>query len=402
MRKILFVDDEPKVLEGLQRMLRTMRREWEMGFAPSGAEALEILAANPFDVVVTDMRMPGMDGAQLLIEVRKRYPQIVRIILSGHSDQEMILKSVGPAHQYLSKPCDAEALKVTVARACALRDLLTNESLQRLVSQMQSLPSLPHLYLKLVEELQSPEASIKRVGEIISQDIGMTAKILQMVNSAFFGVRRHVSSPVEATSLLGLDTIMALVLSIQVFSQFKSDQTVGPVLDTLWTHSMAVGTFAKWIARAEGQENRLVEDTFTAGLLHESGKLVLATNLPKEYLEMVKLAHGENLSLIEAERRVFGAAHPEVGAYLLGLWGLPDSIVEAVAFHHCPSQCLGQSFSPLTAVHAAVALEREIFPDEVGMCVPLLDADYLAKLGLLDRIKTWKVKCGQMGYSASN
>src|SRR5256885_11774657 len=127
MIRILFVDDEPKVTEGLHRMLRSMRREWEMTFATSGAEALEKLSAKPFDVVVSDMRMPGMDGCQLLTEVMRRHPQVVRIILSGYSDKETIMRSIGLAHHYLSKPCDAETLKETIRRACDLRDQLEEE-----------------------------------------------------------------------------------------------------------------------------------------------------------------------------------------------------------------------------------------------------------------------------------
>ena len=145
MINILFVDDEPNILEGLQRMLRPMRREWQMSFAKSGAEALETLGANEIDVIVSDMRMPGMDGARLLHEVREKHPHVVRLILSGYSEKEMIMKSVGAAHQYLAKPCDADVLKTTVQRACALRDFLENESLRRLVSQLHSIPSLPSL-----------------------------------------------------------------------------------------------------------------------------------------------------------------------------------------------------------------------------------------------------------------
>src|SRR5262245_37814840 len=100
MKKILFVDDEPNVLQGLERMLRSMRHEWEMQFAMSGPAALERLAEQTFDVIVSDMRMPGMTGAQLLTEVSQRHPHIVRIILSGQADQEDILRSVGPTHQY--------------------------------------------------------------------------------------------------------------------------------------------------------------------------------------------------------------------------------------------------------------------------------------------------------------
>lgn len=393
MIKILFVDDESKVLEGLQRMLRSMRHDWEMAFAEGGQAALERLAQEPFDVVISDMRMPGKDGAQLLTEVMERYPQIVRIILSGHSDQEMIMRSVGPAHQYLSKPCDAETLKKTVTRACALRDLLASEKLRLLVSQMQALPSVPALYLELTQELESPEASINKVGEIIAQDLGMTAKILQMVNSAFFGLGRHVACPTEAASFIGLERVKALVLSVQVFSQFNSAELPHSFLTGIWSHCMLVAKLSELIAKAERQERQVVDAAFTAGLLHEAGKLVLASNLPKQYREVLALAESEHLTMDEAERQIFGAAHPEVGGYLLGLWGLPPALVEAVAFHHAPSQCPVDGFNPLTAVHVGDLLEDERNQAERRVAIPPMDLDHLTKLGLLERLPAWRKAC---------
>src|SRR5437762_9749706 len=156
-KRVLFVDDEPLVLQGLQRMLRHMRQEWEMEFVDSGPKALEAMASNPFAVIVSDMRMPGMNGAHLLNEVMKRYPKTVRLILSGHADQDLIMKCVGSTHQYLTKPCEPEALKATVRRASALAGSLQNEKLLQLISQMDRLPSIPALYVEVMEKLQRPE-----------------------------------------------------------------------------------------------------------------------------------------------------------------------------------------------------------------------------------------------------
>ncbi len=392
MRRILFVDDEPNVLQGLQRMLRPLRNEWETAYAGNGQEALKLLAESSFDVVVSDMRMPGMDGAQLLNEVMKHHPQVVRIILSGHSDQQSILRSVGAAHQYLSKPCDADTLKNTVAQACGLRELLASKTLKELVAQMNSLPSLPSLYVEVMQELQSPDGSLQKVGQIIAKDVGMSAKILQLVNSAFFGLRRHVGSPSEAAIFLGVDTVRALVLSVNIFSQFDRAQLKNFSIESLWTHSSLTGALAKQIAKAEGAEPKTVDYAFMAGLLHDVGKLVLAVDLPDKYSQTLALAHAQKKPLSEVERETLGATHAEVGAYLLGLWGLPDPIVEAIAYHSCPSCCLDHKFSPLTAVHVANALEHETRPanDEVA---PVLDMEYLSELRLTHRLDVWRDIC---------
>ncbi len=400
MKKILFVDDETKILDGLRRLLRPMRKEWDMAFVSSGGEALETLAGDRFDVIISDMRMPGMDGATLLKTVMQQYPQLVRIVLSGQSSEEAAMRSVGVAHQFLAKPCDAEKLKQTIDRAFSLRGVLGNESLKEVLSQTKTLPSLPALYVEVTEELQYPDASVRRIGEIISKDPGMTAKVLQLVNSAFFGLSRQVSSPVEAASLLGTESLRSLVLSVGIFSEFKGTKTPGFDLDALLAHSTRAGGLAKKIAVAEKAPRGAVDDAMMAGVLHDIGKLPLVQNFPESYCEVLDIAEKRNITHCDAEREVLGATHAEVGAYLLGLWGLPDSILEAVAFHHCPRNSgHGAAFSPLTAVHVADVLEHEF--RETGDAVPRttgVDLDYLAGLNLSGRVPAWRDMCEKLIY----
>ena len=391
MKKIIFVDDEPNVADGLRRMLRPMRHEWDMSFALGGQEALDVMANEHFDIVVSDMRMPKMDGSQFLTEVMNRYPQTVRFILSGYAESAMVLRSVGTAHQYLSKPCDAEELKATVERACALRDLLANEKLRLLVTRMQSLPSMPSLYLELTQELRAEEVSLKKIGGIIAQDPAMTAKMLQMVNSAFFGLRRHVSNAEDAVNLLGVDMIMSLVFSISVFSLFETTKLQNFSIQKYWAHSLRIGKFAKWLAKSENQKD--ADLAMTAGMLHDVGKLVLASNLPESYNELLAKATAENADPEDLERQIFGATHSEVGGYLLGLWGLPHSIVEALVFHHHPSQCASRVFEPLTAVHIANVLDSENQRSSstgAGGSVAEFDYEYLAMLQLTEKIPFWR------------
>jgi HD-like signal output (HDOD) protein len=374
-------------------MLRGMRDVWEISTAAGGPEALDLLSRKPVDVVVTDMRMPGMDGNQLLQEIKNRYPEIVRIVLSGQSDREMVLKSVGPAHQYLSKPCRDEILKSTIERSCGLRDLLADNSLRRLISRIDSLPSQPALYLEILRLLESPYSSMRRIGEIISQDLGMTAKILQLVNSAFFGFRRHISSPAEATELLGLETIKALVLSVKIFSQLDKAGMKVFAVDRVWAHSLATGVLAKTIAAAEKQEVAVIDDAFMAGLLHDAGKLILAANLPQQYKEALNASRHNGGSELAAERQAFGVTHAEVGAYLLALWGLPFPIVEAIAFHHAPGKCSQKELGVLTAVHVGSCLEHALRGEERADSMP--DSAYLAELQILPRLPEWQALCGQ-------
>ncbi len=393
MIRVLFVDDEPKVLRGLERMLAGTDCDWETEFAESGRDALALLAQRPFDVVVSDMRMPEMDGAALLNEVMRLYPHIVRIVLSGHSERELVFRSIAATHQYLAKPCEANQLRSVVARALALRQVLADSQLRSLVSRMSKIPSVPQAYRELMAALQDSNKSLKDLGAIIAQDIGMTAKILQIVNSAFFGLPRHVSDPTQAVCLLGLDVIRALVVTVHIFTELPADNLGDLGLGNLWNHSTETGAAAKAIASAHGCERETCDHALMAGLLHDTGKLILAVNQTERYREVLERVSEGRVALRVAEREVFGTTHAEVGAYLLGLWGLPDPVVEAVAFHHRPADCATSAFGPLTAVHAADALLHANGETEPEQPPGGLDIEYLRQLGLAERWSAWRDQC---------
>ena len=388
MKHVLFVDDDPNVLAGLRRLLRTFRDDWKMEFVDKADDALALMDKAPVDVVVTDMRMPGKDGAQLLTEIRARYPNVVRICLSGYSSQDTGMRAIGLAHQYLSKPCEPEVLKATVMRVCALQAHLSEPFLVRLVSRMSSIPSVPTHYQAVVEELAKEDASLARIGDIIAHDPAMTAKILQIVNSSFFGLARRVTDPRDAAKMLGLSTVDALVLTAGVFSQLEGSQLRGFPVDQLMRHSWSVGAYAKMIASMETKDKSVQSDAFVGGLLHDVGKLVLAVNFPDEYAAILQGQEGSGVSISACEFETFGASHADVGAHLMGLWGLPSPVVEAISFHHQPSKGVAAGFSPLAAVHAADAIVRHKANGETGN----LDVDYsfLWKIGMFDHLAGWR------------
>jgi HD-like signal output (HDOD) protein/CheY-like chemotaxis protein len=390
MKVLLFVDDEQKVLQGLQRQLRPMRHEWDMYFVESGPQALAFMATQPVDIIISDMMMPGMDGSQLLGEVLKRHPQTVRVILSGQTGHEAVLRLVGPAHQYLSKPCDPDELRRAITRALELRDLLGSGELKQLATRIKNLPTLPTLYRQLTEELRRDEPSVEHVGEIISHDIGMAAKVLQLVNSAFFGLARPVSNPTEAVTYLGLNTIRSLALSVGVFSQYDQDTCQLFSLDVLAEHSWVVGGVARRLAQMERQEMKVLEQCFLAGLLHDVGQLVLANGLPGEYAAVMAKDGRQRLPVWQVEQEFFGAAHADVGAYLLALWGLPHPIIEAVAHHHHPARCVTPGFSATIAAHAADVFTHEFLATRTEVPLPELDVACLTSLGFADRIAAWR------------
>jgi len=388
--KILFVDDEAMILNGLKRMLHPYKNEWDMIFVDSGHKALEAMAQSPFDVIVADMRMPLMSGAELLSQVMQKYPETVRIILSGHSDKEMIFKSIGVTHQYLAKPCNPEVIQAVIKRAIASRDILHDQELLSLVGRMTTLPSLPALYFEIMQKIHAPDVQLEDVTGIISRDIGMTAKIMQLVNSAYFGHPNRLSDLSSAVSYLGFNVITALCISVHAFSICENIHIPGLSINRLWQHSLETALLARKIALLETKNNDRANDAFIAGILHDSGRLVLATNFPEQYQEVIDMSGREQCQISTAEKTIFGHTHSAIGCYLLTIWGLPVPVVESVSFHHSPGLFTGPASCALTAVHAANSLVGSCFLPADQIPPDNIDMDYLKSLNLLNRLPVWK------------
>jgi putative nucleotidyltransferase with HDIG domain len=289
----------------------------------------------------------------------------------------------------MAKPCDPEMLIKTIQSACGLHSQLQDVSLKNLTSQISCLPSLPSIYKELVEELESDDASMDRVGTMISSDLAMTAKVLQLVNSSFFGLPQHVTCPNHAVSLLGLSVIRPLVLTAKAFSEFEDPKVDGFSLEAAVQNSLAVAIAAKRIAEVETDQSQMVDDAFMAGMLHDIGKLILAVNMPERFAEAAQLARQGDIPMWKAELEVFGTTHAEVGAHLLGLWGLPDPIVEAVAFHHRPGNAASTGFTPLAAVHFASAMQSADSHNEETLAESGYDSGFIESIDASDRLAVW-------------
>lgn len=386
MKVILLVDDEPNVIKGMMRMLNSAPGNSKYLFAPSGSEALDILKQGEVHMIISDIRMPEMDGAQLLEQVMQMYPNIIRIILSGHSEKAMNLKAAGVAHQFLVKPCSSEMLLHTINKAFRLREYVHNEQMARFVTGLNSLPSMSTSINSLIKELNSTDPSLKRVGDIISEDLTMTAKVLQLVNSAFFGIPRKISNARQAVTLLGMNTIKALALQVGLFSTSKTRGSDDAFMADILNHSLRVGSVAKAISLNEKREEKQADAALVGGILHDIGK-VLMHLLPEYQIQLTSEPAQEGSGNLDLEYRLFGTSHAEVGAYLLGLWGFTDDVVEMVAFHHFPGRSMDKDFSTLTAVHVANALVRggELGSEYNG----LLDFKYLESINMLEGINEW-------------
>jgi len=390
MKRILFVDEDPLVFEGLQRMLAPEREHWETSFAPDGDTALLLLSTTPYDVIVSGLRMPKMDGATLLGRVRERWPGMVRIILSGTAEMEESLRTVPVAHQCLLKPCDPEMLRTAIGRATNVSELLNNKLLAGIVGSVQDLPVMPRSYLELRETLSNPNYSLKKVVHIVEQDVGISAKLLQLVNSAFFGLPREITSVHMAVAYIGAEMLQNLALSAEVFHVFERGKSLkGFSFEDLHLHSQLTAKIAGRLLPVSPMRDAAI----VAGLLHDIGKLVLATRSTQHFARSIEESRVEKVPLCVAEQKLIGVTHAEVGAYLLGLWGLPSPVVEAVANHHAPGRMPATSLDNIGAVHIANAMANmhPVYPPAVE---PLpaqgLDQEFVKELKLAERIPEWE------------
>lgn len=389
MKRILFVDDEPHVLDGLRRMFRTQRQEWQMSFANSGKEALAILGTAAFDVIVTDMRMPEMDGGTLLERVREAHPSVIRIVLSGHVETEAALRTAAVAQQFLSKPCDPGRLREAIEKGCNCAAKLNNGEVHRVVGAIGTLPPLPSTGASLLGALQDPDVDLARIARIIERDVGIAAKILQLANSAFFGLPNEVASVQGAVSCLGLETIKHLVLSVEIRRTFHPCPAYAAWLVDFEAHCRLSASIAARLPVPRGSGSTAV----VAALLHDTGKLILANRLPEKFRLVLRTAAEESVPLHMAEQQVTSVNHAQVGAHLFELWGLPETLVKATRGHHQPTTSHGNGLDILGATHVADALAHEVKGSRKAGASPeddLLDMAYIEALGLADQLSAWR------------
>lgn len=377
MPRILFVDDDALVLGGLRDMLWRDRSRWELAFAIGADAALEQLKKQPVSIVVSDMRMPGLDGAALLAQVKALYPTVARLVLSGHAERDAFLRAMPVAHQFLAKPCDAQTLRTALERTLQFADALQNEALRGIIGSLDRLPSVPKMYVELTAIAQDPTKGLSDLATVVERDPAMSATVLQVVNSAYFGVPQRVTSIQRAVSCLGAETLKALAFSAELFSTCALPASCGVRVDELHANSLRLAQVARQLL----PDPKRACEAFTAALMVDIGRLVLAMSAPEQFKLANDISRTSCRAIDEVEHEVLGVNHAEVGAYLLGMWGLPQSLVETVAHHHRPSRQRNGPFDVLAAVHVASALTQPPSAPSNFIDLPFLEATgYAASL----------------------
>lgn len=370
-------------------------RDWQLLMARDAGEAVHLLDERGLDALVADLRQVEDDGLELMERARVRFPDTQRILLCDELDAELALRAARCAHQFLAYPCSSELLAQRLDRSLAVRSRLTSAELRQVLLQIRHLPSMPATYREIVNRLESSSCSMQAIGELIERDAALSAKVLQMVNSSMFGATGEVSSPSVAVSLLGTEVVKAIVLSVELFSQLRTEHAYYGRAERLLRHCISTSRMAKLVGQQGAAPASARDDCFIAGLLHEVGQLVLIAEMSLEYKAVLRVAEMENLGTIAAEVKVFGVTHAELGAYLLASWGLPYAVVEAILWHHTPSLSPVTERGPLAALHIADSVSTCLEPHRAKDCI-MPDTLFLRRCGLLEQAPALRQACLQM------
>jgi putative nucleotidyltransferase with HDIG domain len=382
MRRVLFVDSDPATRE-IYGQLRTY---WGIGqevhTAGTAVEATQLLDRFRFDVVITELVLPDLPGLDLLAQVMQTHPESARIVISGNSDKLKAAEALNVAHRFFSKPFSFEVLGSLLEHLSNRDYLLNNERIRCMIFKTGALPVLPSTWVELTRMLDSPDTHIADIAAIVEQDPGLTTRLLHTVNSAYFGIARKVVSCSEGIQIVGLELVRGLMMGIKMFDYYKNSPFVRKVFGRIWDHSLRTAAGARKLSTMEIIPIEQRNVSFTAGLLHDIGKLVLAANAEAEYQQALEIAARDSIPVFRAEQQVFGLSHAQIAAYLFTMWGFPDPVVEAVEKHHSLHNV--DRFSPALAIHVAQCLQRGAEQEkELNMAL-------LERLYLTSRIPAWK------------
>jgi HD-like signal output (HDOD) protein len=386
MMRVLFVDDDPLALEQIRREISHARLHYDVVFVDSGHAALAALEGDEFDAIVCDLRMPVMDGPTLMGHVRNRYPNVVRVSMSGAVDDTDFMRAMPVTHQFLSKPIVGEALREVIDRSCSLNTILHHQGIRALVGRLNALPATQQTFQALSEAMTQPNTHTADISRIVSKDTALCVKTLQIVNSSFFRRGQAITSIQAAVTFVGMEMIKSLALSACVFNAVDASPVTFKLLRDLQSRSLRKAHFARSLLK----DSRHADEAFTAALLLDIGQAVLALCSPQMFTEVMQICRETNRPAHEVEKEAFGVAHPEVGAYLLGLWGLPLELIEAVAYHHTPSRVKHAQTAMLAAVHVADAV-IDATADQPEKLLNKLDAAFVARTGVNRCLTEWDI-----------
>lgn len=392
-KNILFVDDDENIISGIRRQLRPYRETWQLFFAENGSQALQIMQQNPIDLVISDMLMPEMRGDELFKKISHLYPGVIRVILSGYADEETIQCAMEVAHQHLIKPCTADTLREAITQIFNVQACVKNPRIIEGIGDPNQLPSLPKIYRELNAALADEHTTVSDLADIFALDMVLSAKLLQLVNSAYFGLHRIVSNLGDAISMIGIKKLNSLVLSVHLKTAFPvTDPNMERYMQYLWVDAVRVAELAKLISISECQQQDRPDQAYLGGLLHNMGLLIFLSRGGDQLKTLMEQVKNTDVPVSELETQIFGFNRSEAAAYILSLWKIPPRIIESILLQNTPSDASYDGVSALTAVHVAACLLKPAVMQECDRLFDIrLDVQYLQRINKFERLPDWQL-----------
>lgn len=351
--------------------------------------AMMLCERGAFDVVVLDTRLPNFGTSDMFTYFYRQYPQTIRLAFVPEGHREEVHREA-LAYQSVVRTAGVDEISAMIERAAELHERLSDPKLQQMLKRVEVLPSPPHIVSRLNAALNRHNASINEVSEIISQDIAIPARLLQVVNSAYFSLARTMTNVREAVAYLGFDAVRNLIVTLEMFREMGHPTSPAFVdqVERLQMHSADVAN----LTRDFISDRQQAHDAFVGSLIHDVGHLVMASYFEGEYVELQDAVSG-GASLAETERNMFGVTHGDLGAQLMCQWGLPYRLIDSVAFHHDAPRFASTGIDPVHGVFIAehlVAEQNRDRPYWADAGLEPMEDEYLGELGVYERIMTWR------------
>ena len=351
-RNILLVGDDARRLQDPPPLPGT--EPWIVTVAATGSQALLELERRPQDVVVADVDAGTADAASLLCAISERWPSTSRIALCGSLEcsTRPYQLALPAAHQYIFRESAASEFHEAVERCLRLQDLLSQPGLRAVIGSVHRLPPRPRTFARLQVMMSHRNVTPKKICAVIEADAAITAKLLQLANCAMFHEREPIRNIEQALVRLGFLGLRNLVMCAEVLNGWRRATHGALDLDSMQAHVQRVAR----VTAALTAGSHCSDEAVLAAFLHDIGYWLLVQERPAQLDQAAALAVSTDIPMQEAERCILGTSHAEIGAYLLGLWGMPNTLVEAIAHHHTPELVGVARFNTLSALAVALAL----------------------------------------------
>lgn len=387
MTNVLFVLKDRSQGNLYSENIPAIDSSWSVNIADNTKDAVDFVRGNDIDVIICDDEVADSKGLDVISSCSHERPGVLSFLRKSNSPtkEESIALSEKKVF-VLPENLEEEGIYSHISRRVLLKSLSENLNLLSVIRKMKKMPTIPQLYHQITRELRKEDGSIEFVAGLISKEPSMATRILKAVNSPAYVLGYEITEVVHALLFLGKEATQAQILADSVFNSYPNQSVAGLNLQEVWKHSINVSAIARRISMSIDSNKKSAEIACTAGVVHDLGKVLMATNLPDHYQQAVNYAKEERVPLVQAEEKVFGTNHAQVAASLMGLWSIPFRILNSVAYHHNPTGTMKKPPTSAMALYIADGFENAKSKNVLGQNI---DENIIEDWGFTDQFEDW-------------